>query len=118
MIGHGPQMKPRICEYRIVRAAREAGDDAVRKVRQLLFDAQAFDWCPENPSAFEPTAAIRVKRLGKEAILLIDFGRKLMRVMGVDYLAGGKSQYAVTLSIAPSAARWKTLSDEALNAGK
>ena len=39
MIGHGPQMKPRIGEYRIVHTAREAGQDAVQKVRDLLFDA-------------------------------------------------------------------------------
>ena len=58
--------------------------------------------------------AIRVKRLGKEAILLIDFGRELMRVTGVNYLTGGKTQYAVTLSIASSSARWKTLADDSL----
>lgn len=114
MIGHGPQMKPRICNYRIIRAADQSGDDAVRKVRDLLFDAQTFDGCPDNPSDFEPTAAIRVKRLGKEAILLIDFDRELMRVTGMDYLTGGKKQYTVTLSIAPSTTRWRTLADDSL----
>ncbi|MCX5685079.1 MAG: hypothetical protein NT049_15550 [Planctomycetota bacterium] len=50
--------------------------------------------------------------------MLIDFGRELMRVTGVDYLTGGKTQYAVTLSIAPLAACGKTLSDEALKMRK
>ena len=46
--------------------------------------------------------------------MVIDFGRELLRVAGVNYLTGGKSQSAVTLSIAPSAARWKTFADDSL----